>query len=243
MIFSCDGGQGRFGGHELPMGKEEEIDDAIWEAVKALLPPARTRRSKYPGRLPQDPRSALGGILFVLRHNLAWNKLPRTPGSGCGSACRKRLAEWPTAGVWERLHAVLWARPHAANQIDRSRAAADASSLRALKKGGELTGPNPTDRARAGSKHHRLTDAGGIPLAALTGAASPSTRPVEASRFSTKTGSRSPTTSMKNGRAPATTAVASRNASKKVPRNSSKNIRSRSAPAGASASRFMAVSC
>lgn len=37
--------------------------------------------------------------------------------------------------------------------------------------GGDLTGPNPTDRAKAGSKHHVITDAQGIPLAtALTGA-------------------------------------------------------------------------
>ena len=37
-------------------------------------------------------------------------------------------------------------------------------------KGGSKTGPSPVDRGRAGSKHHLLTDAGGIPLAwALTG--------------------------------------------------------------------------
>lgn len=36
--------------------------------------------------------------------------------------------------------------------------------------GGLLTGPSPVDRARTGSKHHLLTDAGGLPLAlALTG--------------------------------------------------------------------------
>lgn len=30
--------------------------------------------------------------------------------------------------------------------------------------GGAQTGPNPTDRGRAGSKHHLLTDANGVPL-------------------------------------------------------------------------------
>jgi transposase len=35
---------------------------------------------------------------------------------------------------------------------------------------GALTGPSPVDRARTGSKHHLLCDAGGIPLAiSLTG--------------------------------------------------------------------------
>ena len=39
---------------------------------------------------------------------------------------------------------------------------------------GGKTGPNPTDRGKPGSKHHLLTDANGIPLAAiLTGANTP----------------------------------------------------------------------
>src|SRR4051794_41587569 len=36
---------------------------------------------------------------------------------------------------------------------------------RAGEKGGSETGPSPVDRARAGSKHHLLVDATGIPLA------------------------------------------------------------------------------
>ena len=41
---------------------------------------------------------------------------------------------------------------------------------RAGEKGGSATGPSPVDRARAGSKHHLLVDASGIPLAwTLTG--------------------------------------------------------------------------
>jgi transposase len=42
---------------------------------------------------------------------------------------------------------------------------------RARQKGGEETGPNPTDRGRAGSKRHRITDARGIPLAVRLSAA------------------------------------------------------------------------
>src|SRR5438477_141814 len=97
---------------------EQEIDDAIWEEAKELLPPARPHRTKYTGRKPQEPRAALGGIPFVLRHNLAWNKLPVALGFGCGSACRKRLVEWHAAGVWTKLHTVLLSRLHAAEQID-----------------------------------------------------------------------------------------------------------------------------
>jgi IS5 family transposase len=42
---------------------------------------------------------------------------------------------------------------------------------RAGKKGGALTGPNPTDRGKPGTKRHVLVDAGGIPLALLLSAA------------------------------------------------------------------------
>jgi transposase len=42
---------------------------------------------------------------------------------------------------------------------------------RARKKGGPEIGPNPTDRGKAGSKHHLLTDARGIPLVAELSAA------------------------------------------------------------------------
>ena len=38
-------------------------------------------------------------------------------------------------------------------------------------KGGELTGPNPTDRGKAGTKYHLLVTADGLPLAvAISGA-------------------------------------------------------------------------
>lgn len=33
--------------------------------------------------------------------------------------------------------------------------------------GGAKTGPNPTDRRKSGSKHHLITDAGGVPLASV----------------------------------------------------------------------------
>jgi transposase len=38
-------------------------------------------------------------------------------------------------------------------------------------KGGELTGPNPTDRGKPGTKYHLLTDRNGLPLHVLASAA------------------------------------------------------------------------
>jgi transposase len=60
--------------------------------------------------------------------------------------------------------------PHGAGQLDWSRAGGGLLA-RAGAQQGDKTGANPVDRGRAGSKHHLLTDGGGIPLAVrLTGA-------------------------------------------------------------------------
>jgi transposase len=80
----------------------------------------------------------------------------------------RRLRDWQAAGVWERAHAALLDKLNAAGVLDWSAAVVDGSHIRALK--GGLTGPSPVDRARAGSKHHLITDSAGVPLAiSLTG--------------------------------------------------------------------------
>ena len=122
------------------------VDDKLWELVEPLLPPPKLRRYRYPGRKPLDNRKALTGILFVLKTGIAWRDLPSEMGCGCGVACWSRLHYWHQCGVWERLKEVLLGTLNYAGQIDWSRAAVDSSSVRALK-GGDKTGPNPTDRA------------------------------------------------------------------------------------------------
>ena len=85
-------------------------------------------------------------------------------------SCWRRLRDWHAAGVWAALHRLLLERLHGAGQIDRRRAALDSASAPA-KRGGALTGSNPTDRGRPGTKRHLVTDARGTPLGfALSGA-------------------------------------------------------------------------
>ena len=59
---------------------------------------------------------------------------------------------------------MLLAKPGRRHAIDFRRAALDSASV-AAKGGGAATGPNPTDRGKAGPKRHVLADANGIPLA------------------------------------------------------------------------------
>jgi hypothetical protein len=48
--------------------------------------------------------------------------------------------------------------------------AVDSCSVRA-KRGGELTGPNPTDRGKPGTEHHVVVSTDGLPLAVVPSAA------------------------------------------------------------------------
>jgi transposase len=146
------------------------VSDALWERLEPLLPPRPSATSGSPGASPWTPARASTGILFVLKTGIAWDDLPAELGCGCGKTCREDLQLWHEAGVWTQRHAVLLAELNGADRIDWRRGLIDASFAEAPE-GGEDTGPNPTDRGKSGSKHHVLTDARGIPLAATVTAA------------------------------------------------------------------------
>jgi transposase len=115
-------------------------------------------------------RAALAGILYVLRHGLRWRDLPLELGFGSGSTCWRRLRQWQAQGVWRQVHQVILNWLGDLDAIDWSRASLDSISVRA-KRGGQETGPNPTDRGKAGSKYHVLVDRQGVPLAVQLSAA------------------------------------------------------------------------
>src|SRR5262245_31095538 len=146
------------------------VSDELWQRLEPLLPPSKPRRFRFPGRKPLDYRNVLSGILFVLKTGINWEDLPAELGWGCGKTCKEYLKAWQRAGIWQRLHAVLLSELREADQIDWSRAAADSIKARAVG-GGDDTGRNPTDRGKLGTKHHVLTDAQGVPLAATATAA------------------------------------------------------------------------
>ncbi|WP_350029104.1 transposase [Caballeronia sp. GAFFF1] len=76
------------------------IDDELWALIEPLLPPAKPRRFKYPGRKPMPDRAALTGILFVLKSGIRWRDLPAEMGAapvsaaGEGCAIGNKLAYW-----------------------------------------------------------------------------------------------------------------------------------------------------
>lgn len=140
------------------------VSDELWQILQPLLPPAKPRRFRYPGRKRLDDRKALTGVLFVLKTGIPWEDLPAEMGCGSGMTCWRRLHAWNEAGVWFSMHQVLLARLDDAHLINWTRAAIDSTFARA-KGGVEGSGKNPTDRGRPGIKQHIVVDANGIPLA------------------------------------------------------------------------------
>ncbi len=113
------------------------VDDQLWELIQPLLPPAKPRRFRYPGRKRVDDRMALTGIVFVLKSGIPWEMLPQEMGCGSGMTCWRRLKEWHDAGVWQKLHEVLLAKLREADEIDWSRCVVDSASIRAVGGGGK----------------------------------------------------------------------------------------------------------
>jgi transposase len=106
------------------------MDDELWQIIEPLLPP-RKRRWRYPGRKAVDDRTALTGILFVLKTGIAWEDFPQEMGC-CGMTLLNRLRQWHKAGVWERLHRIMLDKLRGADKIDFSRVIVDSTSVRAL---------------------------------------------------------------------------------------------------------------
>ena len=105
------------------------VNDILWLRIAPLLPPARPRRRRFPGRKPLHPRRALTGILFVLKTGIAWSDLPCEMGCGSGVTCWRYLRAWNRAGVWQCFHQVLLEELREADQIDWSRAVVDSDVI------------------------------------------------------------------------------------------------------------------
>src|ERR1700761_5345257 len=137
------------------------LPEELWDQLEPLLPP-----DEKPGPRGGRPRTlnrvVMRGIYFMLCTGIRWEELPREIGCS-GMTCWRRLCEWQHAGIWEQLHRLLLAALRRIDQLDLSLTVVDSSSTRAVG-AGDLTGPNPTDRRKPGTKQHLLVDRHGVPL-------------------------------------------------------------------------------
>ena len=79
-----------------------EISDEGWGRIKDMLPPERTGK---PGRPSGDNRTAVNGILWIVRSGAPWRDLPERYGSW--SSLYDRFARWSETGVIEQIFETL----------------------------------------------------------------------------------------------------------------------------------------
>ncbi|MFE0346840.1 IS5 family transposase [Streptomyces griseoluteus] len=137
------------------------VPDELWELFRRVVPPTEVIRPQGGGRRRAGDRETLAAIIFVATSGCTWRQLPPVFGPAWPTVYR-RFAQWSRARVWARLHRVILDELGALGELDWSRCAIDSVSVRAAK--GLLTGPNPTDRGKPGSKIHLITDRKGLPL-------------------------------------------------------------------------------
>jgi len=121
------------------------------------------------GRPPMPTIKVVETLRFFLREGVQWRELRAGTGRACGSTLRRRLEDWSTTALLRRVHAVLIRMVRSGPEASWD-VVVDSCSVRA-KRGGELTGPNPTDRGKNGTKYHVVASTDGIPLGVVPSAA------------------------------------------------------------------------
>lgn len=155
-----------------------ELSDSLWERIEPLLPKPKSRyrgrgrqRRHIGGRPAADRRTILSGILYVLRTGCQWNATPKAYGSG--KTVHRYFQRWTKAGVFKRMWQAGLAAYDEEIGIVWQWQAVDGTMTKAPL-GGQKTGPNPTDRAKTGTKRSVLVDGHGVPLAlTVSGANTP----------------------------------------------------------------------
>ena len=127
-------------------------------------------RSFGTGRPPMPTIKLVETLRFFVREGVQWRELRAAAGRACGSTLRRRLDEWSATALLRRAHVALVRLVRAGPEIAPWDVVVDSCSVRA-KRGGELTGPNPTDRGKAGTKYHVVVATDGIPLGVIPSAA------------------------------------------------------------------------
>lgn len=149
-------------GEMEPLETIWEVPDDLWAIIEPLLnetdPPRETGRPRV------DRRTVLNGILFRMRSGCQWNQLPERFGDD--STVHRYLQAWIASGIFQKIWAVLIQKCDALKAVGWEWQAADGM-LGKARFGGNEIGPNPTDRAKNGTKKSLLVEAKGGPLSAV----------------------------------------------------------------------------
>ena len=135
------------------------MDRRILGLIATTVECCEGRRSGGRGHPPASLVRVLAALRGFLREGTPWRSLRATADKASGSTLRRYLARWSRTKLLGRVHALLVRMLRGRPDL-----ILDSCSVRA-KRGGELTGPNPTDRAKKGTKYHVATTGDGVPVA------------------------------------------------------------------------------
>lgn len=139
-----------------------QVPDELWEIILPLLDELDPPRKR--GRRRISPRPILEAIIFRLRTGCQWNHLPKEFPDD--STVHRTFQRWIRIGVFPHIWSALTAACEERGGLDWTWQAADGAMGKA-RLGGDLIGPNPTDRGKKGVKRSLLVEANGGPLAVI----------------------------------------------------------------------------
>jgi hypothetical protein len=122
------------------------------------------------GRPPLPTIEVVETLRFFVREGVQWREPRAAAGRACGSTLRRRLDGWSGTALLRRVHLALIRMVRAGPEVASWDVVVDSCSVRA-ERGGELTGPNPTDRGKAGTKYHVIASTDGLPPGVVPSAA------------------------------------------------------------------------
>ena len=150
---------------------EPEVFDAVWGAVRALLPAASRFHPLGCHRPRICDEVCFRGLMIRLVTGASWVDVEAIMDFEVSdTTLRARRDEWIAAGVFDELCKEASAAFDRIVGLDLEEVALDGS-LHKAPCGGEGTGPNPTDRSKIGWKWSVASERHGVPIGwAISGA-------------------------------------------------------------------------
>jgi putative transposase len=145
-----------------PLGTIWRVNDELWTIIQKVLaeldPPHRGHRSRI------DPRMALDGMIYHLRTGCQWSALPAEFGDD--SSVHRTMQRWIRNGVLAKAWGLVVQACDELGAVEWTWQSFDCALSKA-RHGGGAVGPNPTDRAKNGTKRGVLTEGDGGPVAVV----------------------------------------------------------------------------
>lgn len=141
------------------------MDPRILDLIATAIERCQGPSEPGPGHPPAETVRVLATLRRFVREGTPWRSLRATPAEASGSTLRRRLAGWAEINLLQRVHAMLVAMLRGDPTL-----IVDSCSVRA-KRGGDLVGPNPTDRGKRGTEYRLAVTGDGVPVACAATAA------------------------------------------------------------------------